>query len=208
MGMLIHALRGMYIVVPRNMVQAAGFYNTLMQGNDPALVVECLNGYRIREEEPSNLGTYTIPLGVPETLVQGTDVTLVTYGSMVRIAEKAVEMLASHDISVELIDVQTLLPFDMEGHIVDSLSKTNRIVFCDEDVPGGATSFMMQKVLEEQGGYKYLDSKPTTITAHEHRTPFGSDGDYFTKPGEEDIFEGIYKMMNEANPSKYPFQFQ
>ncbi len=207
MGMLIHALRGMYIVVPRNMVQAAGFYNTLMQGHDPALVVECLNGYRIREEEPSNLGTYTIPLGVPETLIQGTDVTLVTYGSMVRIAEKAVEMLASHDISVELIDVQTLLPFDMEGHIVDSLSKTNRIVFCDEDVPGGATSFMMQKVLEEHGGYKYLDSKPTTITSHEHRTPFGSDGDYFTKPGEEDIFEGIYKMMHEANPSKYPFQF-
>lgn len=207
MGMLVHALRGMHICVPRNMVQAAGFYNTLIQSNDPALVIESLNGYRIREEEPSNLGEYTIPLGVPETIISGTDITLVTYGSMVRIAEKAVEMLADHDISVELIDVQTLLPFDLEGHIVESLKKTNRIVFLDEDVPGGATSYMMREVLEVQNGYQYLDSKPLTITAHDHRTPFGSDGDYFTKPNEEDIFEGLYNMMHENDPSSFPFQF-
>ncbi|MDA9773653.1 thiamine pyrophosphate-dependent enzyme [Saprospiraceae bacterium] len=207
MGMLVHALRGMHIIVPRNMVQAAGFYNTLMNSTDPALVVECLNGYRLREEEPSNLGEYTIPLGSPDVLQQGEDITLVTYGSMVRIAEKAIEKLTNVDISVELIDVQTLLPFDLEGSISESLKKTNKVIFLDEDVPGGATSFMMQEVLEKQGAYKFLDAKPMTITAHEHRTPFGSDGDYFTKPNEEDIFEGAYKLMHEYDPTSYPFQF-
>lgn len=207
MGMLIHGLRGMYLAVPRNMVQAAGMYNTLIQSNDPALVVECLNGYRIREEEPSNLGSYTVPLGVPEVLTEGLDVTLVTYGSMVRIAAQAVEMLANHGISVELIDVQTLLPFDLEHLIVDSIERTNKVVFLDEDVPGGATSFMMQEVLEKQNGYQYLDAAPLTITAKEHRTPFGSDGDYFTKPNKELIFEEIYKLMHDYDPAKYTFVF-
>lgn len=207
MGMLVHGLRGMHICVPRNMVQAVGFYNTLVHSNDPALVVECLNGYRLREEEPSNLGDYTIPLGSPDILVKGEDVTLVTYGSMVRIAEVAVKKLAESDISVELIDVQTLLPFDLEATISESIKKTSRVVFLDEDIPGGATSYMMQEVLEKQGAYNYLDSNPVTITAHEHRTPFGSDGDYFTKPNEEDIFEGIYNLMHEADPTSFPFKF-
>jgi len=207
MGMLIHALRGMFMIVPRNMVQAVGFYNTLMKSNDPALVIECLNGYRLRETEPANIGEYTIPLGVPEVLRSGTDITLVTYGSMIRIADIALDKLAQHDISVELVDVQTLLPFDLESTIAESVKKTNRVVFLDEDVPGGATSYMMQEVLEKQGAYKYLDSKPRTITAHAHRTPFGSDGDYFTKPNEDDIFEVLYDVMHEADPESFPFSF-
>jgi len=204
LGMLTHALRGMYLAVPRNMVQAVGIYNTLIQSSDPALVIEPLNSYRYREALPSNIGEYTVALGQPDILIEGQDVTLVTYGSMVRIAEAAVNKLAEHDINVELIDVQTLLPFDTEHSIVESLKKTNKIIFLDEDIPGGATSFMMQQVLEVQGGYKHLDGAPISVTAHEHRTPFGSDGDYFTKPNEQDVFEAVYKVMHQYSPSSFP----
>ncbi len=203
MGMLLGSLRGMYILVPRNFVQAAGMYNTLFHSDDPALVIECLNGYRLKEKMPDNIGEYTIPLGVPEVLKEGTDVTLITYGSCVRVAESGVEMLAEHGISVELIDVQTLLPFDLEHRIVESLKKTNRIVFMDEDVPGGGTAFMMQEVMEKQNGYQYLDSQPVTISAKEHRPPYGTDGDYFSKPHPEDVFEVIYELMKEADHSQY-----
>lgn len=207
LGMLIHALRGMYLAVPRNMVQAAGMYNTLLQSDDPAVVIECLNGYRLKEMKPDNLSDFTVPLGLPEVLRSGTDITLVTYGSCVRIAEKACEDLQAVGISVELIDVQTLLPFDLEGVIVNSLKETNRVLFLDEDVPGGATSYMMQQVLEEQNGYQYLDSAPATLTAKSHRPPFGSDGDYFSKPNREDIFEVIYKIMHEAYPEEFEMSF-
>lgn len=203
LGLLVNSLRGMHICMPRNMVQAVGMYNTLVQSDEPALVIESLNGYRIREERPSNIGEYTVPLGTPEIITEGSDVTLVTYGSLVRIAEKAVASLSKLGISVELIDVQTLLPFDLEHSIVESLKKTNRILFLDEDIDSGATAFMMQKVIEEQEGYRWLDSKPQTLSAHSHRTPFGSDGDYFTKPNHEDIVEHIYSIMHEANPSKF-----
>ncbi len=204
MGMILNSLRGVYVLVPRNMTQAAGFYNTMMQSDDPALVIECLNGYRLKEKLPDNLDSFTVPLGVPEVLQEGDDVTLVTYGSCVRVAEQGIELLKKHGISVELIDVQTLLPFDLEGVILSSLKKTNRIVFLDEDVPGGATAFMMREVLEVQGGYRYLDSPPTTITAHGHRPPYGSDGDYFTKPHPEDVFEAVYNIMREVDPAGFP----
>lgn len=204
MGMLLSSLRGMYICVPRNMTQAAGFYNTLLQSDDPGLVIECLNGYRLKEIQPDNLNEFTVPLGVPETLHEGTDITIVTYGSCVRIVMAAAEMLAGHGISAEVIDAQTLLPFDMEHHIVESLKKTNRILFVDEDVPGGATAFMMQKVMEEQKGYQYLDAQPVTLPAKAHRSPYGSDGDYFAKPNEENVFEMVYRMMNEADPVRFP----
>jgi len=203
LGMLISSLRGMHICVPRNMTQAVGFYNTLLKANDPAVVIECLNGYRLKETLPDNIANFTVPLGVPEVLQEGTDVTLVTYGSCVRVAQKGVELLTQKGISVELIDVQTLLPFDLEHRIVESLKKTNRIIFMDEDVPGGATSFMMQEVLEKQGGYLYLDSAPVTLSAHPHRTPFGSDGDYFTKPNPEDVFESVYELIKEAEPQRF-----
>ncbi|MEM9920059.1 MAG: thiamine pyrophosphate-dependent enzyme [Bacteroidota bacterium] len=202
-GMLLHALRGMYICVPRNMTQAAGMYNTFLKSDDPALIIECLNGYRLKERLPDNIGEFTVPLGVPEVLSEGTDVTLVTYGSCVRIAQRALELLRQYDVSVELIDVQTLLPFDLEHRILASLKKTNRIVFLDEDVPGGASSYMMQQVLEVQGGYRFLDSAPTTITAKAHRPPYGSDGDYFSKPSPEAVFEAVYALMKEADPIKY-----
>ena len=203
LGMIINSCRGMYVCVPRNMTQAAGMYNTLLQGDDPAIVIECLNGYRLKETMPDNLAEFTVPLGTPEVLQEGTDVTLVTYGSCVRVAQEAIEILERHHISVELIDVQTLLPFDLEGRIVESLKKTNRIVFLDEDVPGGATAFMMQEVLEKQGGYKYLDAQPSTIAAQSNRPPYGSDGDYFCKPNPADIFEKIYDLMFESDPSRF-----
>jgi len=203
MAMLLNSLKGMYIAVPRNMVQAAGIYNTLLQSDDPGLVIECLNGYRLKETMPENMGEYTVPLGIPEVLLAGEDLTLVTYGSCIRVANDAIEILNTHGISIELIDIQTLIPFDLEHRIVQSLKKTNRIVFLDEDVPGGATAFLLQKVLEEQGGYKYLDAPPLTITAGPHRTPYGSDGDYFTKPNPEQIFESIYKMMQESEPDRF-----
>lgn len=196
MGMMVSAMKGIYICVPRNFVQASGMYNTLMQSDDPAIVVECLNGYRQKERMPDNIGEFTIPLGYPEILVEGSDVTLVTYGSCVRVALEAIEWLKKIGISVELIDVQTLIPFDITHIIVESLKKTNRIIFLDEDVPGGATAFMMQEVLEKQGGYQYLDCPPKTITAAEHRTPYGSDGDYYSKPNAEDIVESIMGLMN------------
>ncbi len=202
MGMMIHSLRGMHVCVPRNMVQAAGMYKTLLQSSDPGIIVECLNGYRLKETLPSNIGEYTVPLGVPEILQLGQDITLVTYGSCVRIAQKAMAMLAEHGISVELIDVQTLLPFDLEHRIVDSLKKTNRILFLDEDVPGGATAYMMQEVLEVQNGYRYLDSAPKCLSAKAHRPAYGSDGDYFSKPNVEDVFEAVYEMIKEAEPNR------
>jgi 2-oxoisovalerate dehydrogenase E1 component len=204
LSMVINSIRGIYICVPRNMTQAAGFYNTLLEGEDPALVIEPLNGYRLREKRPENIGEYKIPLGIPEILHEGTDVTLVTYGSCVRIAQDAVKQLKEFNISVELIDAQTLLPFDKTHMITESIKKTNRIVFFDEDVPGGATAFMLQKVLEDQSAYYHLDSEPRTITAKDHRPAYTSDGDYFSNPNAEDVFEAIYSMMNESDSKKYP----
>lgn len=204
MGMILHSLRGIYVLVPRNMTQAAGFYNTMLKSDDAALIIECLNGYRLKEQIPDNIGEFTVPLGVPEVLREGEDVTIVTYGSMCRIVSSAAEELAKFGISCEIIDVQTLLPFDINHTIVNSLKKTNRVIFADEDVPGGASAFMMQKVLEEQEGYKYLDSKPETITAKEHRPAYASDGDYFSKPNPEDVFDRVYAMMNEFDPEQFP----
>ena len=204
MGMMLHSLRGMHIAVPRNMVQATGMYNTLMQGDDPAIVVECLNGYRLKETLPDNYREFTVPLGMPETLREGTDVTVVTYGSMCRIVMAAAEQLAEVGISIEVIDVQTLLPFDLNHRIVESLKKTNRLVVADEDVPGGASAFILQQVLEVQGGYYHLDAQPTTIAAEEHRSAYSSDGDYFSKPSEETVFEKVYDLMHEANPTQFP----
>jgi pyruvate/2-oxoglutarate/acetoin dehydrogenase E1 component len=203
MGMMINSLRGMCILTPRNMTQAAGMYNTMLLSDEPAIIVECLNGYRLKEQLPDNIGTFTVPVGIPETLQEGTDVTLVTYGSCVRVAQEGMKMLEKMGISVELIDAQSLLPFDVHHQIVESLKKTNRVVFMDEDVPGGASAYMMREVLEVQGGYQFLDAAPLTITAKAHRPPYGSDGDYFTKPNPEDVFETIYKMMCEGEPSRF-----
>jgi len=197
MGMVLSALRGMLVCVPRNMTQAAGMYNTLLQGNDPALMIECLNGYRLKERMPSNLGAFSVPLGVPEIIRQGTDVTVVSYGSTLRIVMEAAETLENLGISSEVIDVQTLMPFDIHHKILDSLKRTNRIVFVDEDVPGGAAAFMFNKVMEEQGGYKYLDVAPRTITGKAHRPSYGSDGDYFSKPNVEEVESVIAAMMKE-----------
>ena len=197
MGMIVNALRGMYVCVPRNMVQAAGMYNTLLQSNDPAIVIECLNGYRLKEKLPNNLLAFKVPLGVPEIINEGTDITVVSYGSMLRIIEEAVVRLAEEGISVELIDVQTLLPFDINHSIVKSLQKTNRILFIDEDVPGGATAYMFNHVMEEQGGYKWLDASPKTLAAKAHRPGYGSDGDYFSKPNTEDVIEAVRAVIAE-----------
>lgn len=204
MGMIIHALRGMHICVPRNMTQAAGMYNTLMAGDDPALVIESLNGYRLKEKMPANLGEFKVKLGVPEIMTEGDDITLVTYGSMVRMCVEVAAQLREVGINAEIIDVQTLLPFDLGRVIVESLKKTNRVIFVDEDVPGGASAFMMQQVLEVHGGYRYLDSAPCTLTAKAHRPAYASDGDYFSKPSMEDIFEAVYRVMNEADPQAFP----
>ncbi len=203
LSMLINSVRGIYVCVPRDMTRAAGFYNTLLSGNDPAIVIEPLNGYRLKERLPDNIGEYRIPLGVPEIIHEGKDITLVTYGSTVRIASDAVNQLALHDISVELVDIQTLLPFDTNRVILESLKKTNRILFLDEDVPGGTTAYMMQEVLEKQGGWQFLDSPPKTLTGKEHRPAYTTDGDYFSKPSAEDIFDTIYAVMREAVPEKY-----
>ena len=203
-GMLLTSLRGVYIISPRNMTQAAGFYNTMLKSDDPSIIIECLNGYRLKERLPDNVGEFTIPLGVPDILKEGTDVTIVTYGSMCRIVMDAAEDLEQFGISCEVIDVQTLLPFDIHHSILESVKKTNRIVFADEDVPGGATGFMMHKVLEEQGAYNYVDSKPVTVTAKEHRPAYASDGDYFSKPNAEDVFEKVYALMSESDPVKFP----
>jgi pyruvate/2-oxoglutarate/acetoin dehydrogenase E1 component len=203
-GMLLSSLRGIYIISPRNMTQAAGFYNTMLRSDDPSVIIECLNGYRLKERLPDNVGEFTVPIGVPEILKSGTDVTIVTYGSMCRIVMEAADDLEQFGISCEVIDVQTLLPFDIHHLILESVKKTGRIVFADEDVPGGATSFMMQKVLEEHGAYHFIDSKPVTITAKEHRPAYASDGDYFSKPNPEDVFEKVYAVMTEADPTKFP----
>ena len=197
MGMIINSLRGMYICVPRNMVQAAGMYNTLLLGNDPALVIECLNGYRLKEKLPDNLLAYTVPLGIPETIKEGTDITIVSYGSTLRIVLEAATSLDKLGISCQVIDVQTLLPFDINHDIVKSLKNTNRILFVDEDVPGGAAAFMFNKVMEEQGGYKLLDVAPRTITGQAHRPSYASDGDYFSKPNAEDIVRVVKEIMAE-----------
>jgi len=194
MGMMLHSLRGIHIIVPRNMVQAAGFYQTMIQSDDPAIIVESLNGYRLKEKLPDNIGSYCFALGIPEIIIPGDDVTLVTYGSCVRIAEQAIQLVADHGITVELMDIQTLLPFDVEHRIVQSVKKTNRILFLDEDVPGGATAFMLREVLEVQGGYHYLDAAPVCLSGAPHRTPYGSDGDYFSKPNVEDVAEAILNL--------------
>ncbi len=203
MSMLINSVRGVYVCSPRDMTRAAGFYNTLLEGNDPAIVIEPLNGYRLKEKMPDNLGEFKIGLGIAEILVEGTDLTIVTYGSTVRIAQEAAGQLAAHGISVELIDVQTLVPFDLNRTILNSLKKTGRILFLDEDVPGGTTAYMMQEVLERHGGYNFLDSAPRTLTGKEHRPAYTTDGDYFSKPNAEDIFDAVYDMMKEAVPQKY-----
>jgi 2-oxoisovalerate dehydrogenase E1 component len=203
MSMLINAVRGVYVCSPRDMTRAAGFYNALLEGNDPAIVIEPLNGYRLKEILPDNLGEFRIQLGIPEIMNRGTDITVVTYGSTVRIAMEAVKQLEKHDISVELIDVQTLVPFDTKHMILESIKKTNRILFLDEDVPGGTTAYMMQEVLEKQGAWQFLDSPPKTLTGKEHRPAYTTDGDYFSKPSSEDIFDELYGMMKEASPEKY-----
>ena len=203
MGMLINALRGVNILVPRNMTKAAGFYNTMLESDDPGLIIECLNGYRLKEKMPSNLGDFRTPVGVVETTKQGTDVTLVTYGSTWRIVMEAANELEAEGISAEVIDVQSLIPFDVNHKIVESISKTNRVIFIDEDVPGGATAYMMQKVVEEQKAYFHLDSDPRTLTAKPHRTAYGTDGDYFSKPSVGDVFEKVYDLMREVDPEKY-----
>ncbi len=197
LGMIINALRGMYVCVPRNMVQAVGMYNTLLRGNDPALIIECLNGYRLKEKVPANLLDITVPLGVPEIIQHGDDITIVSYGSTLRIIQEACTRLEQESISVEIIDVQTLLPFDIHHMIVCSLKKTNRILFVDEDVPGGAAAYMYNKVMEEQDGYKWLDVAARTLTAQAHRPGYGSDGDYFSKPNVEDIVAIVKQMINE-----------
>jgi pyruvate/2-oxoglutarate/acetoin dehydrogenase E1 component len=208
MAGIIHLVRGVHVLVPRNMVQAAGFYNTLLQAEEPALVVEVLNGYRLKEQLPDNIGEFTVPIGVPEIIRPGEDVTIVTYGALCGIALEAADLLNKVGIDVEVIDVQSLLPFDVKGSILESLKKTSRILFLDEDVPGGATAYMMQEVIEKQGGYWHLDSEPRTLTAQPHRPPYGSDGIYFSKPNVEDVFDAVYEMMNETNPGKYPMFYK
>ena len=204
MSVLVNSLRGIYILTPRNFVQAAGMYNTMLLSDEPSIIVEPLNAYRLKEKMPNNISEIRVSLGMPEILREGIDITIVTYGSVIKIAEEAAMMLEKIGISCEIIDVQTLLPFDINHSILASIKKTNRVVFLDEDVPGGCTAFMMQKVLEEQNAYKYLDSKPITISAKEHRPPYSSDGDYFSKPNSEVIFEEVYNLFNEIDPRSYP----
>lgn len=204
MGGLIHFLRGIFILVPRNFVKAAGFYNTMLQADEPSLIIECLNGYRLKEFLPNNLGEFTTPVGEVEITREGKDITVLTYGATWKIVTNAAQELQTLGIDIEIIDAQSLVPFDNKHQVVESLKKTNRLVIIDEDVPGGANSYLMQKVLEEQKGYQYLDSAPKTITAQEHRPAYSSDGDYFSKPSLDDIVEGIYEIMHEANPLEYP----
>lgn len=204
MGTVIHGLRGCHVCVPRNMVQAAGMYNTLFQGDDPALIVEVLNGYRRKEKLPDNLTEFCIPLGVPEVLEEGDDITLVTYGACVNIAREAIALLSKAGATVELIDVRTLLPFDLQGIIGRSIEKTGAVLFCDEDVPGGASSYMMQQVLEKQGAYRYLDAAPRTLSSMPHRGAYGTDGDYFSKPNADDMFDYIYAILREREPDRFP----
>jgi pyruvate/2-oxoglutarate/acetoin dehydrogenase E1 component/TPP-dependent pyruvate/acetoin dehydrogenase alpha subunit len=204
MGMILSAMRGLHICVPRNMTQAAGMYNTLLRGDEPALVIECLNGYRLKEKLPANVGEFTVPLGKAEVLNEGTDITVVSYGSTLRIVMEAVPELEKLGINIEVIDPQTLYPFDTDNLCGASLKKTNKLLVIDEDVPGAGSAYIIQRILETQGGYYALDAQPRTLTAKEHRPPYGSDGDYFTKPSLDDVIDAVYSMMSEANPSKYP----
>ena len=203
MGAIVHMLRGMHVLVPRNMTKAAGFYNTLLECDEPALIVENLNGYRLKEKLPSNFGEFKTPIGVVETIKEGKDITVVSYGSTLKVVEDVVNSLIQVDIDIEIIDVQSLLPFDINCDIVKSIQKTNRLIIIDEDVPGGASAYLLNEILEKQNAYQFLDSKPITLTAKDHRTAYGTDGDYFSKPNTEDIFETIYNIMQEVNPSKY-----
>lgn len=204
MGAIISLLRGMYVLVPRNMTKAAGFYNTLLASDEPALIVECLNGYRLKEKLPINLGEFKTPIGVVETVQEGSDITVLSYGSTLRIVMEVAKELQSVGIQIEVIDAQSLLPFDLNHDVVKSIKKTNRFIVIDEDMPGGASAYLLNHVLNEQDAYKYLDSKPETLAAKEHRPAYGTDGDYFSKPSAEDIFEKIYAMMSEVNPTSYP----
>jgi len=204
MGAIINAVRGMNVLVPRNMTKAAGFYNTMLEADEPALIVECLNGYRLKEPMPSNIGAFKTPVGVVETLSEGSDITLVTYGSTCRIVTEAAQQLAALEVYAEVIDIQSLLPFDLNHDLVKKLSKTNRLMVIDEDVPGGASAYILQQILEVQGGYQYLDSAPTTLTAKAHRPAYGTDGDYFSKPSVDDVVEKVYEIMHEVDPIKYP----
>ena len=204
MGTVVNALRGMYILVPRNMTKAAGFYNTLLQSDEPALVIENLNGYRLKEKMPLNLGEFTTKIGEVECVRTGKDISVLSYGSTLRIVEEAAVSLMQVGIDIEIIDAQSLVPFDLNKDTVKSIAKTNRFMVIDEDVPGGGAAYLMQKVLEDQDAYRHLDSAPKTLTAKAHRPAYGSDGDYFSKPSKEDIFEKIYEMMNEADPHQYP----
>jgi pyruvate/2-oxoglutarate/acetoin dehydrogenase E1 component/TPP-dependent pyruvate/acetoin dehydrogenase alpha subunit len=204
MGMIIHSVRGINVCVPRNMTQAAGLYNTLLKADEPALVIEPLNGYRLKEQQPENWGEFCTPLGIPELMIEGTDITVVSYGSTLRLVMDAAKQLSELGISIEVIDVQTLLPFDIHHSIVESVKKTNRLLVVDEDVPGGASAFIMQQIVEVQGGFRHLDSEPRTLAAQEHRPAYGSDGDYFSKPSIEDIVECVYEMMHEVYPYRFP----
>ena len=204
MGMIINAVRGIHVLVPRNMVKAAGFYNTLLACDEPALVIECLNGYRLKEKMPTNLGEFKTPIGVVETIKTGKDITVVSYGSTLRLVEQAANELIEFGVDIEIIDVQSLLPFDLDKDIAKSVAKTNRLLIVDEDVPGGASAYILQKIIEEQKSYFHLDSQPQTLTAKAHRPAYGTDGDYFCKPSVEDIFEKVYEMMHEVNPTKFP----
>ena len=204
MGMIINALRGINVLVPRDMTKAAGFYNSLLECDEPALVIECLNGYRLKEKAPTNFGKFKTPIGVVETIKTGTDITLVSYGSTLRLVEQAAKELEEVGINCEVIDIQSLIPFDKNHDIAKSVQKTNRLLVIDEDVPGGASAYILQKIIEEQGAYQYLDSQPQTLAAQEHRPAYGTDGDYFSKPSIEDIFEKVYSILSESNPTKYP----
>ena len=204
MAGIINLSKGILVLVPRNLTKAAGFYNTMLQSDDPAVIVECLNGYRLKEKQPDNLGEFTVPVGKIEVTKEGKDVTLVTYGSTWRLVMEAAEELEKIGISAEVIDVQSLIPFDLEHEIAESVKKTNRLVVIDEDVEGGTSAFILQQVLEKQKAFKYLDSEPVTISAENHRPPYASDGDYFSKPSVDDIVEKVYAMFHESNPVKFP----
>ena len=204
LGGILNLIRGVYVLVPRNMTKAAGFYNTLLESDQPAMVVECLNGYRLKEKEPSNLGEFRTPVGIVETIKQGADLTIVSYGSTLRIIEKAAKELQEVDIDVEIIDIQSLIPFDLNKDISKSVEKTNRLLIIDEDIPGAASAYILNEILQNQNVYEHFDSKPQLLTAKEHRPAYGSDGDYFSKPSSEDVFETVYNMFHEVDPTSYP----
>jgi pyruvate/2-oxoglutarate/acetoin dehydrogenase E1 component len=204
MSGIMNLVRGMHVLVPRDMTRAAGFYNTLLKSDEPAIIVEVLNGYRAKEKLPDNIGEMTVPLGTPDVIREGKDITIVTYGACCRIAMDAAEKLSKAGIEAEVVDVQSLLPFDLHGKILESLKKTNRVLFVDEDVPGGTSAYMLREVIEKQGGYYHLDSEPRTLSGTDHRPAYGSDGDYWSKPNAETIFDAVYEMMNEVDPSQYP----